>query len=43
MANLKNYLIAVWPTIYKLVQRFIYFVLGLIKSFFKLAKEEITG
>lgn len=40
--NIKNILISIWPTVRKAISEILYFLLDLIKSFVKTAKEEIT-
>ncbi|CAN5163057.1 hypothetical protein BH09PAT1_BH09PAT1_0660 [soil metagenome] len=37
------YLKAVWPTVYRIINGGLYFILGLIRTFFKVARDEITG
>lgn len=41
--EIKNYLISIWPKVLKLIQAFIYTLINLVKTFFRIAKEEITG
>ncbi len=41
--RLLAYLKAIWPTVYRIINGGIYFILNLIKTFFRLAMEEIKG
>jgi hypothetical protein len=43
MIEIRNFLISIWPKVYKLIQEFIYFLINLVKTFFRIVKEEIIG